>query len=206
MNLLHDFKDKPFIDAVQSFFENLKVPFNVISDLQTDPINIIGDKKCNEIISAIYPFGIVTDEIFDNKETTITQADLKSDKYPGILLFGVEVSKDKPSRSDLAEITRQINREFNQTPVVVVFHYANKLTFANAERIEYKQTFREGEKMGKVSMLKDIEINNTHRAHQVILAELGKYKAKSFDELYKYWQEKLNTKVLNNKFYQVLFK
>ena len=70
MNLLHDFKDKPFIDAVQSFFENLKVPFNVISDLQTDPINIIGDKKCNEIISAIYPFGIVTDEIFDNKETT----------------------------------------------------------------------------------------------------------------------------------------
>ncbi len=31
MNLLHDFKNKPFIDAVQSFFKNLNVPFNVIS-------------------------------------------------------------------------------------------------------------------------------------------------------------------------------
>ena len=87
-----------------------------------------------------------------------------------------------------------------------MFHYANKLTFANAERIDYKQTWREGEKVGKVSMLKDIEIENPHRAHLDILKELAKHNAKTFEELYKYWQEKLNTKELNNKFYQELFK
>ncbi|GEM55882.1 hypothetical protein B0A58_04400 [Flavobacterium branchiophilum NBRC 15030 = ATCC 35035] len=207
MNLLHDFKTKPFIDAVQSFFEKLKVPFNVISDLQTEPENIIGDKKCNEIISAIYPFGIVTDGIFDGKETTITQAELNEDKYVGILLFGVELTKSNPTRSDLAEITRQINRAYSQIPVVVVFRYADKITFANAERLKYLRKDKEGDKIGqKVAMLKDIEINNTHRAHLDILKELAKHNAKTFEELYKYWQEKLNTKELNNKFYQELFK
>ncbi len=207
MNLLLDFKTKPFIEAVQSFFKNLNVPFNVISNLQTDPKNIIGDKKCNENIEAIYPFGIVTNEIFNNPETKITQADLKNDKYEGVLLFGVALSKEKqnPTRTDLAEIARQINREFSQTPVVVVFHYANKLTFANAERIDYKQTWREGEKVGKISMLKDIEIEKPHRAHQDILKELGTHKAINFDELYQYWQKVLNTKELNKVFYKELF-
>ncbi len=206
MNLLHDFKTKPFIDALQSFFKNLKVPFNVISEYQTEPKNIIGDKKCNEIISAIYPFGIVTDDIFNNQEITISQDDLKNEKYEGVLLFGVALTKNNPNRSELAEITRQINREFHKTPVVVVFSYDDKLTFANAERIDYKQTWREGEKMGKISMLKDIDIENPHRAHQDILKELGTHKAKTFDDLYQFWQKVLNTKELNNKFYQELFK
>lgn len=202
MNLLQDFKNKPFIDAVQSFFKKLNVPFNVIEVLQTEPINIIGDKKCNEIISAIYPFGIVNDDIFKGKETTITQAELNDDKYVGILLFGVELTKSNPTRSDLAEITRQINRVYSQIPVVVVFSYADKITFANAERIEYKQTFREGEKVGKISMLKDIEIEKTHRAHQDILKELGTHEAINFDELYQYWQKVLNTKSLNKQFFK----
>lgn len=213
MNLLQDFKDKPFIDAVQSFFEKLKVPFNVISDLQTEPENIIGDKKCNENIAAIYPFGIVTDEIFNNPETKITQADIKNDKYQGILLFGVELKKEKqnPTRTDLAEITRQINREFSQTPVVVVFHYANKLTFANAERIEYKQTWREGEKVGKVSLLCDVNIDKTHSGHLRILDLLSiekireydrKNKVDTFNGLYKGWQNVFNTSILNEQFYK----
>lgn len=120
MNLLNDFKNKLFIEALQSFFKNLNVPFNVIEVLQTDAINIIGDKKCNENITAIYPFGIVTDAIFNQEETKIIQADLQTDKYEGILLFGVAISKTNPTRSDLAEITRQINREFSKTPVLSV--------------------------------------------------------------------------------------
>ncbi len=207
MNLLLDFKTKPFIEALKSFFKNLNVPFNVISDLQTEPINIIGDKKCNEIISAIYPFGIVNDDVFKGKETTITQAELNDDKYVGILLFGVELTKNNPTRSDLAEITRQINRAYSQIPVVVVFRYADKITFANAERLNYLRKDKEGDKIGqKVAMLKDIEIEKPHRAHQDILKELGIHKAINFDELYQYWQKILNTKKLNDDFYKELFK
>ena len=209
MNLLHDFKEKKFIDALQSFFTNLNVPFNSIEVLKTDAINIIGDKKCNEKITAIYPFGIVTDAIFDNKAVAITQDDLKKEKYEGILLFGVEISKENPSRSDLAEITRQINREFAQTPVVVVFKYRNQLTFANAERIDFKQTWREGEKIGKVSMLRDIDFNNVHSGHERILNNLsiprtGKNSVTSFETLYYYWQEVLSVSILNKTFYNEL--
>ena len=207
MNLLQEFKDKPFIEAVQSFFKKLNVPFNVIEVLQTDPINIIGDKKCNQNIKAIYPFGIVTDAIFNQEETKITQTDLENEKYEGILLFGVDVSKTNPTRSDLAEITRQINRAFTKLPVVVVFKYGNQLTFANAERIDYEQQWREGEKVGKVSMLKDIEINNTHRGHNAILKQLivntgTRNKVKSFNQLYYYWQAIFSISVLNKDFYE----
>lgn len=205
MNLLQDFKTKPFIEALQSFFKQLNVPFNVISEYQTEPKNIIGDKKCNEIISAIYPFGIVTDAIFDKdkEETTITQADLKNEKYEGVLLFGVALIKNNPTRSELAEITRQINREFSKTPVVVVFSYDDKLTFANAERIDYKQTWREGEKVGKISMLKDIEIEKPHAAHIKILSglQIDVKKVNSFEKLYVYWQKQLSIQALNEEFY-----
>ena len=202
MNLLQDFKTKPFIEALQSFFTNLNVPFNVISELQTEPKNIIGDKKCNENISAIYPFAIVTDAIFRQKTTAISQADLKSDKYEGVLLFGVTLKKQKPNRGELAEITRQINREFSKTPVVVIFSYGDLLTFANAERIDYKQPWREGEKAGKISMLKDIDLNKTHAAHERILLDLKNKSASNFDELYQHWQKVLNTKELNKQFFK----
>jgi hypothetical protein len=213
MNLLQDFKDKPFIEALQSFFKNLNVPFNVISEYQTDPINIIGEKKCNQNIKAIYPFGIVTDAIFDKdkEETKITQTDLENEKYEGILLFGVEVSKTNPSRSDLAEITRQINRAFAKLPVVVVYKYDDQIAISNAERIDYKQTWREGEKVGKVSLLCDINVNKTHSGHLRILDLLSiekirefdrKNKVNKFSELSKGWQNVFNTSILNEQFYK----
>jgi hypothetical protein len=211
MNLLQDFKNKSFTEALQSFFKNLNVPFNVISEYQTEPINIIGDKKCNENIKAIYPFGIVTDAIFNQEETKITQTDVENEKYEGILLFGVDVSKINPSRSDLAEITRQINRAFTKLPVVVVFKYGNQLTFANAERIDYQQQWREGEKVGKISMLKDIELEKPHAAHLKILfgsadnrttgLQIDQRKINSFEKLYQYWQKQLSIQALNDEFY-----
>lgn len=207
MTAIQNFAILPFIDALKAFFENLDVPFNVISEYQTEPENIIGIKKCNENIKAIYPFGIVTNAIFDNQETTITQADVKAEKYDGILLFGVEITKENPTRSDLAEITRQINREFHKTPVVVVYQYANKLTFANAERIPYKQEWREGEKIGKVSLLKDVDLQNPHRGHRTILKQLviqrtGNKAVKNFTQLYYYWQSVFSISVLNKNFYE----
>ena len=64
-----------------------------------------------------------------------------------------------PTRSQLAEISRALNREFCYTPVVVVFRYAGVdgeyLAFANTERSKFKRD-REGEKAGKVTLLRDV--------------------------------------------------
>ena len=206
MNLLQDFKTEPFIKALQSFFTNLNVPFNVISEITTDAASIFGNKKYDANITAIYPFAVVTDAIFNQDEVKITQADIKNDKYEGILLFGVALDKENPTRSQLADITRMLNREFKNIPVVVIFKYGNQLTFANAERVDYKQEWREGEKVGKISMLKDIDLNKTHAAHERILLDLKNKNATTFDALYLHWQKVLNTKELNTKFYNDLFK
>jgi adenine-specific DNA-methyltransferase len=109
----------------------------------------------------------------------------------------------------LAEISRAFNREFYYTPVVVVFKYDNYLAFANTERLKYKQEWREGEKAGKVSLLRDIHIEKPHSGHERILAELqipntGNKKVDSFAKLYAYWQEVFSVSLLNKKFYQEL--
>ncbi|MBD2149701.1 Eco57I restriction-modification methylase domain-containing protein [Pseudanabaena sp. FACHB-1277] len=142
---------------------------------------------------------------------------IKSD-YDGIVIFGVtlkvrEGGRDGgllPTRSQLAEISRAFNREFCYTPVVVVFKYAGAdgeyLAFANTERSKFKRN-QEGEKAGKVTLLRDIDINNTHSGHKKILADLkipnaGKDRVDSFDKLYKYWQKVLDVSLLNKQFYK----
>jgi len=81
--------------------------------------------------------------------------------------------------------------------------YREYIAFANTERMQYKQAWREGEKIGKVTMLKDISLQNTHSAHIKILSELtiDRQKINSFKLLYNYWQTKFSLQALNNQFY-----
>ena len=90
-----------------------------------------------------------------------------------------------------------------------MFKYAGYLGFANTERLKYKQEWREGEKAGKVSLLRDIDITNPHSGHLRILKDLiipdsGKNKVDSFAKLYAYWQDVFSVNILNKKFYQEL--
>jgi hypothetical protein len=94
---------------------------------------------------------------------------------------------------------------------VLIFKYHDAeneyLALANTERLAYQQSWREGEKAGKVSMLKDIHIEHTHRGHLSILEQLrisgtGKNAVNSFSQLYYYWQSVFSISVLNKKFYE----
>lgn len=94
-----------------------------------------------------------------------------------------------PTRTHLAEITRAFNRAFPFTPVTVLFYCGDNIALANAERKAYKSNSKEGEKIEKVSLLKDVAISGTHRGHFDILAELtiptsGSKAATSFAPLY----------------------
>ncbi|RJQ38143.1 MAG: hypothetical protein C4550_07155 [Nitrospiraceae bacterium] len=79
------------------------------------------------------------------------------------------------------------------------------LSFATCERTKYKQAGREGEKVGKISLLKDINIEKPHTGHVKILDDLKvEPDVTTFDALYKQWQEVFNVQLLNKKFYQEL--
>ncbi len=208
------FNDLDFLQALKAFFHDLNVPINYVDDKPTSAKQVLEDTyKDNEafkLINDVYLVGLVDDAAF-KRGKSLAIAQIKSD-YDGILVFGITLRNREhnllPTRSQLAEISRAFNREFYYTPVVVVFKYGEYLAFANTERLKYKDN-REGEKAGKVTLLRDIDIRQPHSGHERILANLaiattGKNKVDSFASLYKYWQEVLSVSLLNKKFYQDL--
>lgn len=218
MKTIQNFLNKPFSEAIKTFFEDLRVPINHVSDLPTSANEVLQNTfKENDsfhLIQDVYFTGIVDDASFEGN-LSINPKKIKSD-YDGILLFGVTLKERKnkllPTRMQLAEIARAFNREFFYTPVIVIFKYGNYLAFANTERLKYKQEWREGEKAGKVTLLRDVNIENPHSGHLRILfgdgkekgLQIDKSKVDSFDKLYKHWQEVFSTNLLNKKFYQEL--
>ncbi|KAB1062107.1 Eco57I restriction-modification methylase domain-containing protein [Salibacter halophilus] len=218
MKLTH-FKDINFLPAIKALFKELNVPMNYVADEPTTAKEILKDTyKENEtfrLVDDVYFVGMVDDAAFEGNQSLETEK-IKSD-YDGILIFGITLHPRPnnllPTRSQLAEISRAFNREFYYTPVVLVFKYKddqkNYLAFANTERLKYKQEWREGEKAGKVSLLRDIDIQKPHAGHERIIAELqipltGRNAVDSFAKLYNYWQEVFNVSILNKKFYQEL--
>lgn len=218
MKFIH-FKDIDFLPAIKALFKELKVPMNYVADEPTTAKEILKDTyKDNttfQLVDDVYFVGMVDDAAFEgNKSLEVNQ--IKSD-YDGVLVFGLSLHQRTnnllPNRAQLAEISRAFNREFFYTPVVLVFKYkddqADYLAFSNTERLQYKQAWREGEKAGKVSLLRDINIAKPHRGHEDIIDQLriptsGTKAVDSFAKLYTYWQEVFSVSVLNKKFYQEL--
>lgn len=213
------FREIPFIKAIKALFDELNVPVNYVTDKPTTAKEILKDTyKDNstfQLVNEVYFVGMVDDAAFEGKES-LSKEDIKSD-YDGILIFGITLNQREnkllPTRSQLAEISRAFNREYYYTPVVLVFKYSDDkreyIAFANTERLQYKQAWREGEKVGKVSLLRDIDIQNPHRGHVDIINQLriqtsGVKAVDTFAKLYAHWQEVFSVNLLNKRFYQEL--
>lgn len=219
MEALRKFQENPFYEALNSFFKELNIPVNIIDENPTAPGNVLSnfnpDNKTHQLIDDVYAFGMVDDAIFEGNETFANLEEVKeiNEDYDGILIFGVTLHNREnnllPTRSQLADIARAFNRSFPYTPVVVVFKYQNYIAFANTERTKFIQEWREGEKVGKVTLLKDIDCNNPLTAHLKILLgdrntdglKIDPRKIDTFRKIYKYWQSVFSLQALNNQFY-----
>jgi len=219
MNLDYFKEQDKFYKGLQTLFNSLNIPINYIDEKPLKPQDILSKtyKDTNpayQLMGDVYILGMVDDKAFEGiKSEDISEIKKREKDYDGILIFGVALKERKnsllPTRTQLAEVTRAFNREFHYTPVVVVFRYENFISLANTERLKYKQEWREGEKTGKVSILRDVEIENPHTGHLKILEELkitrsGKKRINSFERLYQYWQEVFSVSLLNKKFYTEL--
>ncbi len=129
------------------------------------------------------------------------------------LFCAVELKDNNYSRTKYAEWTREINKRLF-APTVILFRTANLLTVAFADR-RPNITDETRDVLGQVTLIKDIRLNNPHRAHLDILSELSleacvkwiddKKKQKNFDGLLAAWLAKLDTEELNKQFYRKLF-
>ena len=131
------------------------------------------------------------------------------DLYTSLMIFAVE-AETPLTKSDISLVCRSFNRAFAEgNPVVVMFRQGDHLTFSLCERTPYLRTTFKGQKAGKVSMLRNISIQNPHSGHLRILYKIKQYKEKSkdkilnFNDLYLYWlNEVFAVNVLTDDFYR----
>ncbi|OQB30984.1 MAG: Type IIS restriction enzyme Eco57I [Bacteroidetes bacterium ADurb.Bin174] len=91
-------------------------------------------------------------------------------------------------------------------PVMILFKHGQYLTLAVINRRQHKRDENK-DVLEKITLIKDIRIENPHRAHVEILFDLSfdelqsNYGFTNFVELHNAWQKTLDTKELNKRFY-----
>ena len=165
-----------------------------------------------ESVQIIFQF--TKDEIVDEDQLTLLDpATFNKGNNRSFLFCAVELKDNDYSRTKYAEFTREINKRLF-APTVIIFRTGEHLTIAFADRRPSK-TQQEYDVLEQVTLIKDIRLNNPHRAHLDILSELSldacvkwideKKKQKNFDGLLAAWIAKLDTEELNKQFYRKLF-
>ena len=169
-------------------------------------------RKYAESVQLVFQF--TSDEITDDIQQRLFESDgFDKGNIKSFLFCTVELKDNTYSRTKYAEFTREINKRLF-APTVILFRAGNLLTVAFADRRPDK-TDADRDVLGQVTLIKDIRLNNPHRAHLDILSELSleecvkwideKQKPKNFDGLLSAWLAKLDTEALNKQFYRKLF-
>ncbi|MDP3924242.1 MAG: hypothetical protein Q8Q84_12875, partial [Hydrogenophaga sp.] len=130
------------------------------------------------------------------------------------VFLAVDLKQGNWSRTRLAAITREINKLFPM-PAVVMFRHMREdraplLSLAVIHRRASKIDATKDVLEGKVSIIKDIDLQQPHAAHLRILESMAlsevdsKFVPSSFEALYKAWLKVLDVKALNDRFYKDL--
>jgi adenine-specific DNA-methyltransferase len=175
----------------------------------------IGEKRFDETKAKVSDWKYV-DLLFQlSKEEILKQHSLFDTKQVNrtiietYLFFAIELAPNEYTRTDLAVITREVNRLFPM-PAMILFKYGSTLTLSVINRRLHKKD-ESKDVLEKVTLIKDINIERPHRAHIEILYDLSfdelksKYYFTNFVELHNAWQKTLDTKELNKRFYSELF-
>lgn len=161
-------------------------------------------------------FQVTSDEIASVAQPTLgfTAESFDAGQEQSFLFFAVELREASYPRGQYARFTREINKRLSQ-PSVVLFRTADhRLTLAFVHRRGHKRDDRR-DVLGRVSLIREIDPADPHRAHldilaELVLAECAKWidahdKERNFDGLLAAWLDKLDTEELNRRFYRELF-
>ncbi len=217
------FENTEFLETACQFWNVLGYSSSRRLDKQTYSYNeftqhfsqtykIRDDKALKEHIENIHILFQVSDEeirdsiaqqlqLFSESEFKVFQ----TDNIYSYLFAAVEVKKENLTRTELANLTREINRCFAM-PVLLLVKTPRYLNLTVIYRRRHK---KDGSRdvLEKVSMLKDISFKGEpHRAHIEILHDLAlrELNVSNFDELHKAWEKTFDLKDLNKRFYREL--
>jgi len=87
------------------------------------------------------------------------------------LCFAIELNVEEYSKTQIAGITREINKLFS-IPIIIIYKYGKNLTLAIINRrVNKKDSNRDV--LEKVTLIKDIIFEKPHRAHIEILFDMS---------------------------------
>ena len=171
---------------------------------------------CNNAESVHLVSHFTYDEIISNtqQKPDLGVNFLQDGDIDSFLFFAVELKNKSYPRGKYAEFTREINKRL-LAPTVVLFRVANRLTMGFTDR-RPNETDEDFDVLGQVTLIKDIDLKDPHRAHLDIVSELSLEQGlkwidkndeiqKNFDGLLAAWLAKLDTEELNKQFYRKLF-
>lgn len=156
----------------------------------------ITDEEIKHLISKIEQY-----DIFKREQNKFNNYEINS------YLFSVlELKGNSYNRSILSDITRFINKHY-LIPTILTIKYGDNISIVICDRrINKKDQNRDV--IEKVTLIKDINIVNPHRAHLEILSDISLeglistgYIIYNFNTLHKAWKDVLDIEELNNKFY-----
>ncbi len=136
----------------------------------------------------------------------IENSSYEAKEVKSYLFFAIEISGKKPTRSELSLITRSLNR-LVPMPVFLLFKHDDSLSLAIINR---RRNLRDGTRdvLTRVSLIRDISLENPHRAHLDILERFSLQSLsteagiiRTFADLDNAWQKILSTQELNRRFY-----
>ena len=214
-SVLHKFITEPLFDATEAMLSHLHIKFTAQSktplsfaELYSDTTSSLMPQALQQVVEKVnntYLIGAIDEDSLEGRQSEFDIQKPLDGKYQTMLVFAVDINPGiSLTRGELATLTRGFNRMAPQLPVVVFVKNGDKLTLATCERSEYRQNWREGEKLGKVSILRDINCGRPHRGHIDILETLGDKAYPTFDELYKHWLDVFSSELLTRKFYTEL--
>ena len=163
-------------------------------------------------------FQVTDDEIINSSQGMLFDTE-NFDKglNKSYLFLTVELNQANYARGQYAELTREVNKRFPM-PAFMLFRTGrgeqSRITLAFVQRRKNK---RDGQRhvLGSVSLIRDIDPHQPHRAHLDILAELSlpkrmewmasHNKPANFDGLLAALLNTLDTQELNKRFYKDLF-
>ena len=143
-----------------------------------------------------------------NEQRSLEISHELDERITSYLFFTIELEQTEYSRTQLSEITRQVNKLFS-IPAMILFKYGEFLTLSVIDR---RPNLKDNEKdvLEKVTLIKDINTENPHRGHVEILNDLaldnlsGKFSISTFLDLHEAWRKVLDTKELNKQFFREL--
>ena len=153
-------------------------------------------------------FQLTDEQIGDNRylEIDFGGSDIDNARMESYLFFAIKLSGDQYSRTNLSQITREINSPFDM-PAMILFQHGGALTFAVIDR-RLNKVNESKDVLLKATLIKDINFANPHRAHIDILSDLSidelyeKHKFTNFLKLHEAWKKTLDTSELNKRFYK----